>query len=60
NFFFEACGFIRSLLSAVLCSRCLPPTCIILHAFSGDVNTFLKKFFDFSMYAKAATLLRDG
>ena len=47
NFFFEACGFIRSLLSAVLCSRCLPPTCIILHAFGGDVNTFLKKFFDF-------------
>ena len=43
NFFFEACGFIRSLLSAVLCSRCLPPTCNMILGSMFFVNSFLKK-----------------
>ena len=41
KFFFRSNCFPR--LSAALCSRCLPPTCIILHALRCAVNTFLKK-----------------
>ena len=46
KFFFRSShASLVSSLSAVLCSRCLPPTCIILHVFGCDVNTFLKFFF---------------
>ena len=48
KFFFRSShASLVSSLSAVLCSRCLPPTWYIIHASFLSVNTFLKKFFDF-------------
>ena len=55
KFFFRSShASLVSSLSAVLCSRCLPPTWYIIHASFLSVNTFLKKFFRFfSMYTKS-------
>ena len=47
SFFRSSFASLVSSLSAVLCSRCLPPTWYIIHASFLSVNTFLKKFFDF-------------
>ena len=66
KFFFRSShASLVSSLSAVLCSRCLPPTWYIIHASFLSVNTFLKKFFDFfnvhkSRHANAWRLIFHG